>query len=44
MKTITTQLYSYKELSPEAQAKVIANRIKDAENDDYLHVVMPVKS
>lgn len=36
MKTITTQLYSYKELSPEAQATVIANKIKDAENDDCL--------
>ena len=36
MKTITTQLYSFKELSPEAQATVIANKIKQAENDSYL--------
>lgn len=36
MQTITTQLYSYKELSPEAQAKVIANKIKDQENDECL--------
>ena len=36
MTTITTQLYSYKELSPEAQATVIANKIKQAENDSYL--------
>lgn len=36
MTTITTQLYSYKELSPEAQATVIANKIKQAENDKYL--------
>lgn len=36
MTTITTQLYSYRELSPEAQAKVIQNKIKDAENDEFL--------
>lgn len=36
MKTITTSLYSYKELSPEAQAKVIENKIKDAQNDEWL--------
>lgn len=36
MKTITTQLYSYKELSPEAQAKVIQKKIKDAQNDECL--------
>lgn len=36
MMTITTQIYSYKELSPEAQARVIDNKIKQAENDDYL--------
>jgi hypothetical protein len=36
MKRSPTQLYSYKELSPEAQAKVIENKIKDAQNDDYL--------
>jgi hypothetical protein len=36
MTTITTQLYSYKELSPEAQARVITNKIRDAENDECL--------
>jgi hypothetical protein len=36
MTTITTQIYSYKELSPEAQARVIANKIKQAENDECL--------
>ncbi len=36
MQTITTTLYSFNELSPEAKAKVIANRIKEAENDEGL--------
>jgi len=36
MTTIETKLYSYKELSTEAQATVIANKIKDAQNDECL--------
>jgi hypothetical protein len=36
MKTITTTLYSYKELSDEAKATVLKNRIKEAEDDQYI--------
>lgn len=36
MTTIETKIFSFKELSPESQAKVIQDRIEDAQNDDYL--------
>ena len=36
MKTITTKLYSFSELSPEAKDRVIKNRITEAENDSDL--------